>query len=874
MDASAPPGRRPRRGRGLRAQLTLLALATAFPFFVLILIGVSAEIGREPAAQTPPALHDARVLAARLDQHVVEMEGFLGVASLVVAEHFQHHRHSGMAGLPAQLKAVGLPGISAIMILDPDGKTIAASDDDMAQANVADREWFRTAIAYQRGSVSLALVSRFTGQRVVVFGRGVRDAQGRLLGVIAASVLVDHIEEAVSMRNFSPGVLRWLDLGGRLAGHATREEAGVVEAWTRTREAADAGRLAEWHGTIEVDGRSFLVAEAHSNASSWRAVVATPQLQVSDARRELLFQLAALVAAVLISVVIILRTARGLTRPLTHLGEAFARITAGESGVRVRAAGTAELAQLGAGFNHMAAQLEATRREVQSHQARLASYLRSSSDWLWETGADLRITRIDSTRDPEFASRKHLLVGHAPWDIAYEAQEGAWARQREAIERREAFYGFRCWRNAPAGEVHLRVSAEPVYGPDGEFTGYCGVAQDVTQLVQTARALDAERARFAAIVEAMGGGILMVDRDGRYSYANPRACEILGATREQILAATSDAPPWTRLELDGTPVERGGLVQAKVFEHGREQVTDALIIRPDGREVYLRLSGVPLPGPDGETASVLVTLQDTTEAMCAKIALSDTNRELERRVARRTAQLCARIEELDEITFTVSHDLRAPLRAIDGYASILRDAPEGEDAAELLRRISSSARLMGGMVDALLDYANLGKRPLYRRAVVMNAVVEDVVAELRAQGAGERARFEVGELGVCVADLPFVRDLWVQLISNALRFSAARESPVVRIEMIDVRQGRAYRITDDGEGFDMGFSGQLFRVFQTLGRPGGLGMGLAMARRIVECHGGQISAFSSPGSGAAFTFTLGPGEGWVRDVAFEDRVAA
>jgi PAS domain S-box-containing protein len=870
MDPFALLRRRKRRLR-LRVKLAVLAAATAFPFLVLIMIGTAVELGRAAGAQPPAALHDARRIAARLDQEIAAMEGFLAVASLLVAEHMPR---GALDGLPAELKARGARGISAIMIFDPKGKLLVGGHDAAALANVADRDWFRAAIAYNRGFASAPLVSRFTGQRVVVFSRGVRDASGRLLGVIAASLLLDYLEEAVAIRNPSSDARRWIELGGSLAGHATRDGAGVVEAWSRTREAAGAGNLPEWHGSIAADGRSFLVAEAHAQSSPWRAVVAMPEAPVSTERRELMFQLAALAAALLLSVGIIVVTSRRLSLPLARLDAAFMRITAGESGVRVRPSGTAEQARLAVSFNRMAAQLEATRDEVQSHQARLGIYLRASSDWLWETGPDLRITHIDWARDPEFASRTHLLIGLTPWEASYEEEAGSWARVREAIDRREAFHGLRCWRVGPEGAVHLRLSAEPFYGPDGEFRGYCGVAQDVSELVHAARALEAERARFAAIVEAMGGGILMIGNDGRYLYANPRACAILGATREEILAATAENPPWTCLELDGTPLEPGGLVQAKVLAHGREQVMDVLIIRSDGREVYVRLNGVPLRGDDGIIASVLVTVQDVTEAMHAKIALSDTNRELERRVARRTAQLSERINELDEITFIVSHDLRAPLRAIDGYACILRDAPAGEDVPELLGRISSSARLMGGMVDALLDYANLGKRPLHRRAVVMNAVVDEVVAQLRAQGAGAGARFDVGELGVCVADPAFVRDLWFELISNALRFSAAREMPVVRIEMIDVRQGRAYRITDNGEGFDMEFSGQLFRVFQTLGRPGGLGMGLAMTRRIVECHGGQISASSGPGFGASFTFTLGPGESWVRDIVPANRAAA
>ena len=233
---------------------------------------------------------------------------------------------------------------------------------------------------------------------------------------------------------------------------------------------------------------------------------------------------------------------------------------------------------------------------------------------------------------------------------------------------------------------------------------------------------------------------------------------------------------------------------------------------------------------------------------------------LERRVAERTAALQAANRELESFAYSVSHDLRAPLRAIAGFAHILREdygAALAGEPARFLARIEDNALRMGELLDALLELSRSSRAALAPEPLDMRALVRSVLAEL--PGA-ERAEIALGELPGARADSRLVRQVWVNLIGNALKFSRGADSPRVEIGGAPAAAGFVeYWVRDNGVGFDPNYAGKLFGVFQRLHPEAefeGTGAGLAIARRIVERHGGKITAESAPGAGATFRFTL------------------
>jgi light-regulated signal transduction histidine kinase (bacteriophytochrome) len=228
-------------------------------------------------------------------------------------------------------------------------------------------------------------------------------------------------------------------------------------------------------------------------------------------------------------------------------------------------------------------------------------------------------------------------------------------------------------------------------------------------------------------------------------------------------------------------------------------------------------------------------------------------------------------EELEAFSYSVSHDLRSPLRAINGYARILLDdfaADLPEAARAYLAVVIANTRRMGALIDALLSFARLARMPIAREPIDIANLAQDIIAELEPAFAGRRIEFSVAEMPPVHGDPALVRQVLQNLIDNAIKYSRVR--PLARIE-IGVQSGNAaeggadnetiFTVTDNGVGFDMAYADRLFGVFQRLHRAEeyeGAGVGLATAQRIVHRHGGRIWAEAAPDRGATFCFTLAP----------------
>jgi signal transduction histidine kinase len=233
--------------------------------------------------------------------------------------------------------------------------------------------------------------------------------------------------------------------------------------------------------------------------------------------------------------------------------------------------------------------------------------------------------------------------------------------------------------------------------------------------------------------------------------------------------------------------------------------------------------------------------------------------QLEARVRERTAELEATNKELESFSYSVSHDLRAPLRAVDGYARMLEEdhaAKLDGESKRLLRVVREAAERMGALIDDLLAFSRLGRHELQRRRLDMSALAREVVAE--TDGAA-RTRVEIAALPATNGDATLLRQVWVNLIGNAVKYSGKRADPRVEIGGRAEGAENVYWLRDNGVGFDMRYAAKLFGVFQRLHRAEefpGTGVGLAIVQRIVVRHGGRVWAEGRPGEGATFFFSM------------------
>jgi signal transduction histidine kinase len=268
---------------------------------------------------------------------------------------------------------------------------------------------------------------------------------------------------------------------------------------------------------------------------------------------------------------------------------------------------------------------------------------------------------------------------------------------------------------------------------------------------------------------------------------------------------------------------------------------------------------------------VLVVLLLENGALYARLVEAYAGERRERRRAEeKTAELTAVNRELDAFSYTVSHDLRAPVRAVDGFAAILESDHAGRLDAEgrrLLGVVRDSARRMSQLIEDLLAFARLGRQPLKTRRVELEELVNQTLAELRAGSGDRRIDVAVGRLGAVDADPPMLRQALANLLGNAIKFTRGRDPAVIEVGRRDepaAGGGAVYYVKDNGAGFDMRYHDKLFGVFQRLHGADefeGTGVGLAIVHKVITRHGGQVWAESQPGAGATFYFTLRQADG-------------
>jgi two-component system sensor histidine kinase/response regulator len=217
---------------------------------------------------------------------------------------------------------------------------------------------------------------------------------------------------------------------------------------------------------------------------------------------------------------------------------------------------------------------------------------------------------------------------------------------------------------------------------------------------------------------------------------------------------------------------------------------------------------------------------------------------------------------MEAFTYSVSHDLRAPLRIIDGYAQILIEDYKSkleDEGQKTLNVIMANAKKMGNLIDDLLNFSRIGKTEIRKNKVDMNDIVVDVLQQLRLGGIAVPKQLRISKLKPVNCDANLIKQVWINLLSNAIKYSSAKEDPEIEIGMYYDENRLTYYVKDNGAGFDMKYYHKLFGVFQRLHRHeefSGTGVGLAIVQRIVSRHEGQIWAEAKPGEGAIFYFTL------------------
>jgi PAS domain S-box-containing protein len=371
------------------------------------------------------------------------------------------------------------------------------------------------------------------------------------------------------------------------------------------------------------------------------------------------------------------------------------------------------------------------------------------------------------------------------------------------------------------------------------------LALSVARAVEQQR-LEEARARLAAIVECSDDAIVANTPDGTITSWNAGAERLYGYRSEEISGKPVSVllPPAVRDDF--------AAILERVRRGERIEHFETVRVRKDGSLVDVSLTISPVRDDGGRIIGISTIGRDVTERKHADETL---------RAAIEAAEAANR--ELEGFSYSVSHDLRAPLRAIDGFSRILVEEHASalpQEARRYLKIIRENAQRMGQLVDDLLAFSRLGRQPLGKRHVSPAEIVRDAIEEVRAGEKDRTVELTIGELPDCQADPALLKQVFLNLLGNAFKFTRRCENASVEVGCRRDGGEDVYFVRDNGAGFDMRYADKLFGVFQRLHRQEdfeGTGVGLALVERIVRRHGGRVWAEGAPERGATFSFTLG-----------------
>lgn len=406
------------------------------------------------------------------------------------------------------------------------------------------------------------------------------------------------------------------------------------------------------------------------------------------------------------------------------------------------------------------------------------------------------------------------------------------------------------WRPIGADEIVLEARSGPVNAAGREV-------QFVSLYDVTARKKAEDRLRILVrAVEQSPASIVITDTAGRIEYVNPRFEEVTGYAKEEVIGKNPRI-----LKSGCNPPELYEALWRSIASGGEWR--GELCNRAKSGELYWETASISaVLDEEGRIAHFVAVKENVTERKRRDEEIRELNASLELRVKERTVELEMSNRELDAFSYSVSHDLRAPLRAINGFAHLIEEndgAHLSEESRQLIERLKSNAVRMGELIDDLLQLARTGRQDMRPQKVSLGETAAEVVRELQIHHP--QAEVRIGELPTWVCDRTLIRQVFANLVGNAFKYSAGQAVPLIEIGTVPGKGGAAaVFVRDNGAGFDMRYAQRLFGLFQRLHSAEefpGTGVGLAIVKRILERHGGRIWAESAPDEGATFYFTLG-----------------
>ena len=551
---------------------------------------------------------------------------------------------------------------------------------------------------------------------------------------------------------------------------------------------------------------------------------------------------------------------RRVTEPILALVHS-ARLVSERADLSVRAPKTSgdELGLLTDSFNLMLTRIQEhneDQKRVEESLAFLAAIVHSSDDAIIGKDLHSRVLSWNIGAERMFGYTAAEMIGQPITRLLSPDRPDEEPRVVEEAKRGEIrhFETIRICKDGKPVEVSLTIS--PIKNAKGEIVGVSSIARDITERNRAQEALERhasvlrEQAQMLDLANVLGRDMtshIILWNSGMEKMYGWSKAEALGKISHELLHTKFPEP----LENIIAALHRKGGWEGelvRVDKHGRQLVVASQwVLHTDAR---------------GKPAAILEVNNDITERKRAEEEVRRMNVELEQRVEARTAQLTAANQELEAFTYSVAHDLRAPLRHIDAFSRILSEdfaALLPPEARRYLETIRNGSRNMSQLVDDLLNLARVGRQELRRKPIPLGGLVNEVVADLKRETEGRHIEWHIRQLPIIECDPGLMKQVFANLLSNAVKYTRPREKTVIEVGSSKANGNTAVFVRDNGVGFNMKYVDKLFGVFQRLHRAEefeGTGVGLATVERILRKHGGSIWAESGLNQGATFYFTV------------------
>jgi PAS domain S-box-containing protein len=729
---------------------------------------------------------------------------------------------------------------------------------------------------FLQGNLAGAVVAEFPAEAEVqaIRAAGVHGRTAVLIN--QAGIALSHSNPASqyhALAPLDPAVLAELDTTRQFLGRNIPLDplstglAGAfrkVQATSRPQTVAyRLGTSAKWAVLTPLSEQKWMVSVAIAQEDIFRSMNRT-------LKQTLLVGLATLLSGI----IAVFALGRLILHPIERLSEAMGRFGGGDASARAPVLNQDERGQLAQAFNSMADALqahqerleervEARARALSLSEERFRLAMDATSDGLW----DRNCTTGEVYYSPAYAR----MLGYEPHEFPHGHE--AWAglifpddRHRVLATEQECIDGIR-----PGYEMEYRMQAQDgswtwvldrakVISRDdrGRALRIIGTHVDITERMLAEDALRISRAKFAKIYDLSPEAIDLTHLEsGVVVECNQSNLKIFGYTREELLNHSTlpgDLGLWVTREARDRHI-------ANLIAHGEDREFETLLRRKDG-SIFIGLLSSSMLEIGGELYNQTLC-QDISERKTAETMMRRLNEDLERRVTQRTAQLEAANKELEAFSYSVSHDLRAPLRSIDGFSQALLEDYQtilDQDGKHYLSRIRLGVQRMELLIEDLLKLSRIDRNELKLVNTDFSGLCRKVVDDLVSADPGRNVEVLIHPGLSVQADPHLMLVVLENLVGNAWKFTSKLRDARVEIGGMTSPPGeQAFFIRDNGAGFDPAFSDRLFSAFQRLHLASdfeGTGIGLAIVKRIINRHGGRVWAESEPGKGAAFFFTM------------------